>query len=857
MSLQVKFIWKRQLRPKRVVENPPKQSGDGSSAASCSRKKMKESNPQKYKSYLRKDAERKRRDYLIKAASQTEKQKEEQRQKWRDSKRNQRQHDQQKRGRPREKVKVKDMNVEQRREYDRERRRYSRAKQSRQKQQATRERETKRRKLSRSDKVDDHVDVCMPSMPTTPTQDRLDPAEQPSTCSSSLSTIYRKKNKAKSMLPKSPRSFAAVVEKIITDATPRKQKEMEKRGIKRKLGDEFETVRSIQATVGEMKTKMTEEKRQRYNLIMHACTKTAKYRNAKQIASFLGFGGKVKRKIQGFRKQKVTLTRKRRKDATDQQTVEKVQNHWYSEGISRIVPLKKKVKKGKPLYVLETSYTGAYKKFKACNPNVKIGYITFLKLRPKNVRHLKAMERSVCCCQKCENVQLKLKALNKTVKQYARDDLVLADIDDLSDKTLCTYDKNTYPKKACVERNCSRCSTSSVSHWYRPLFGQLKDEVVEFHEWSNEKHKKLIKVKGKEKPEEKVLSSLRLVTRKAPFKELVGLLESAMKLLSGHLFRAKWQAQQYRLSKEIMPGKSAVLVADFAENFACSMNNEVQSYHWAQSQVTIHPIMAHINDTSNPHAPTHTESIYAITDDPQHDAAAVDTFLTIAFNFLKDKYGIKSVTLWSDCAASQYRSKTSFADMTFVQQKTGLKLSRHFFEPSHGKSEADGLAAVVKHAATLAVTRDQSIIRNAEEFYRFCQNNLATVGAGIFHSREQKYRSAGRKFFLVSPEDINRDRPERSVQPVKGTMSIHSVLPTGSAYKLQLRKLSCCCSNCYIGQNSKESKNCLNTEIVDEWSLHELKPVHSLPVPVLPVSVVTAGILCMLLIILNFKILSY
>ena len=82
--------------------------------------------------------------------------------------------------------------------------------------------------------------------------------------------------------------------------------------------------------------------------------------------------------------------------------------------------------------MLETSYSGAFKRLKRTNPDVKIGYVSFIKLKPKNARHLKAMERNVCC----ENLKLKLSALNKFVKRYDEHHLENADVDDLSDKSM-------------------------------------------------------------------------------------------------------------------------------------------------------------------------------------------------------------------------------------------------------------------------------------------------------------------------------------------------------------------------------------------------------------------------------------
>ena len=80
------------------------------------------------------------------------------------------------------------------------------------------------------------------------------------------------------------------------------------------------------------------------------------------------------------------------------------------------------------------------------------------------------------------------------------------------------------------------------------------------------------------------------------------------------------------------------------------MADEVQSYHWAQTQVTIHHVMAFVNAADEKSAtPTHTEAIVGITDDPKHDAAAVSTFMNITNTYLKEKYQIQSEVLFIDC----------------------------------------------------------------------------------------------------------------------------------------------------------------------------------------------------------------
>ena len=278
------------------------------------------------------------------------------------------------------------MSEAQRREYYTEKRRESRARENRQKAANTKETEKNRRKLSRS---------LERTKSSTPLREDAQSLNSPKSSTISKATVFRKRNKIKEILPQSPRSFAVVMDKVIGDATPKKQNELQKRGINRKLEDEYneDIVQSINTTVHEFRSEMTEDKRQHYNLLLQACLRTSKYKSAHRIASTLGFGDKMREKMKRMKNQKMNITRRQRKDTIDPLTVAKVEDHWRSEGISRIVPLKKKVKARKPLYVLETSYTAAYKKFKVSNPDLKIGYVSFIKHKPQNVRHLKAMER--------------------------------------------------------------------------------------------------------------------------------------------------------------------------------------------------------------------------------------------------------------------------------------------------------------------------------------------------------------------------------------------------------------------------------------------------------------------------------
>ena len=78
---------------------------------------------------------------------------------------------------------------------------------------------------------------------------------------------------------------------------------------------------------------------------------------------------------------------------------------------------------------------------------------------------------------------------------------------------------------------------------------------------------------------------------------------------------------------------AAVIIMDYAENYACSSQDEIQSAHWVQQAVTIHPMMAFINNSDKAGTITHNESLVFITDDLKHDADGVAHFVSLAYPY--------------------------------------------------------------------------------------------------------------------------------------------------------------------------------------------------------------------------------
>lgn len=398
-NITVKFNWRTRTRSEKGITDlssrePGSTAKRPESAAGRSRRKLKENNAEGYTTYLNRDAERKKITYALNSDRMSDLEKENRRKMWTERKKEQRKKNKAKQAESsNNKTSYKAMSKEEKREYMVTKKRESRRQMSSQKTVINRTRETKRRRLAREEEQMTNMqrEEDFNHTPSRPASLKSPPSER---------TLRRKAAKVKEVLPSTPTTFAMVMSNLVEKASPLKKAELEKRGVKRKLEDTL-VMASLDMTIRETRTNMTEEKHQHYNVIAYACQRGS---SKAKLLSSLGIGRKVQKKMKTVTRQtelRAALSRKRRRDAISTETARKVKEHWTSETTSRIVPFKKRVKKGQPLYVLECTYIQAYRAFKAANPDVKIGYVSFIQMKPSYVRHLKALERSVCCCIKC------------------------------------------------------------------------------------------------------------------------------------------------------------------------------------------------------------------------------------------------------------------------------------------------------------------------------------------------------------------------------------------------------------------------------------------------------------------------
>ncbi|XP_069115710.1 uncharacterized protein [Argopecten irradians] len=252
---------------------------------------------------------------------------------------------------------------------------------------------------------------------------------------------------------------------------------------------------------------------------------------------------------------------------------------------------------------------------------------------------------------------------------------------------------------------------------------------------------------------------------------------------------------------------------DFAENFTCFSQNEVQAAHWAQNSVTLHPVIARYkcpecNDDII------EESIDVVSDDLTHDCHAVHVFTDKVFSYIKNtrQIDIERAIIISDGCAAKYKSKIPFMDVSCSMNDYDVSVERCYYGSRHGKNRCDGEAGVIKSNARRAV-KSGAIIKDALTFFEVVKSLEKTpTGTQCKHSL--------RKIIFVHSHEIQRERPDRNAKTLAGTRKIHSLRGL-SRGELATRRLSCFSEEC-VGLKYEK---CLNTQHVDKWKTTKMKHI--------------------------------
>lgn len=248
--------------------------------------------------------------------------------------------------------------------------------------------------------------------------------------------------------------------------------------------------------------------------------------------------------------------------------------------------------------------------------------------------------------------------------------------------------------------------------------------------------------------------------------------------LRQHHFIAKAQSSYLSKLKENLSENEAIVMLDFAENYSFMVQDEVQGFHWNNSQATLHPfVIYHKLAGKLEHFP-----ICVVSDCLKHDTTTVHAFITSVVTYIKHEFPvIRKLLYFSDGAASQYKNYKNLSNLSNHHKDYGLDAEWNFFATSHGKSPCDGIGGTVKRLVGRASLQATTVghILTASQMYDWCSENIPGI-----------------KFFYVSEVVINQnkknfDLPARfeNAGKITGIRSHHCFIPI-STISLKMKRIS-------------------------------------------------------------------
>ena len=204
--------------------------------------------------------------------------------------------------------------------------------------------------------------------------------------------------------------------------------------------------------------------------------------------------------------------------------------------------------------------------FTAEQPQCKMSYSLFCRLRPFYIVPPTNKDRETCLCRLHENGRM-------VVERMVKANLLPAGISTIEDAV--SHAVCPQPQQQCYERSCTKCANNA-----KDVSSDCTDTITWF-QWATLKEKRVIKNKT-------VVIQRTLKTRiDGTITQLCESYQAILPKLCWHLMvlKQQWCAYQY-----IKDTGECTIIVDFSENYTTQQNRAVQSAHFGASnnQPTLH-----------------------------------------------------------------------------------------------------------------------------------------------------------------------------------------------------------------------------------------------------------------------------
>lgn len=341
--------------------------------------------------------------------------------------------------------------------------------------------------------------------------------------------------------------------------------------------------------------------------------------------------------------------------------------------------------------VMMFTLSEAFAEFRKLNPEADVGRTKFCSLKPAYVEHVDQMKQIGCLCKMCENLKLLFSSLQPRMNE------AINSLSDMMEKFSCY-------NKFCDGVSCEVCSENYIN-LIPELFehDELTDEIT-VSQWVQDVYQ--LKIKN----EIKDLS------------ECINLLLQKIIDYKEHIFIKQSQSSLFYDKRALSNDKNIVIQIDFAENFKCLAQNEVQSAYFNQHGIAIFTVVVWAGDQ--------TYSQCYVSDDTSHSKYCVLAFLNEIISGMKSKLpDLKSIEIFSDGCAAQFKNRWILSLVLTAEHLFGVNLTWNFFASGHGKGAVDGIGGTVKRAVHQRIMSGNVKVYSAEEFNSCVNNSMKGISS--------------------------------------------------------------------------------------------------------------------------------
>ena len=131
---------------------------------------------------------------------------------------------------------------------------------------------------------------------------------------------------------------------------------------------------------------------------------------------------------------------------------------------------------------------------------------------------------------------------------------------------------------------------------------------------------------------------------------------------------------------------------DYSENYKNKQQSEIEAGYYEQGQFSLFTVVIYMKQNDA----TVCKNYALITPENDHSCNISFELNNFILSTMQADYDIKTVKIWSDGCASQFRCQFAFFMLSKFDHS--INTEWNYFEANHGKGVVDGIGGTVKHA---------------------------------------------------------------------------------------------------------------------------------------------------------------